>query len=207
MNTSFKLSVIGLAVSLSACSMLETEKVDYRSAATVKAPTLDIPPDLTQLSKTTHYAVVGDAVYASGMKTAAQAPKIEPTIATLAVGDVRIERAGNQRWLVVRRPADKLWNPVKEFWQTSGFVLATEQNDLGIMETDWAKVERKLRSLQRQNVERFCLRGSAKFGRLSSILPVQIYAYRYTCAITGTGIGTSGLNTDTEFESIAYSHI
>ena len=164
MNTSFKLSVIGLAVSLSACSMLETEKVDYRSAATVKAPTLDIPPDLTQLSKTTHYAVVGDAVYASGMKTAAQAPKIEPTIATLAVGDVRIERAGNQRWLVVRRPADKLWNPVKEFWQTSGFVLATEQNDLGIMETDWAKVERKLRSLQRQNVERFCLADQQNLG-------------------------------------------
>ena len=62
MNSVFKLTAIGVAVSLAACSTIETEKVDYRSASTVKVPSLDVPPDLTQLSKDTHYAVVGGAV-------------------------------------------------------------------------------------------------------------------------------------------------
>jgi outer membrane protein assembly factor BamC len=66
-----------------------------------------------------------------------------PTAAT-AVGDVRIERAGNQRWLVVNRPADQLWGPVRDFWQEAGFLLAMDQPNLGIMETDWAENRAKI---------------------------------------------------------------
>jgi outer membrane protein assembly factor BamC len=60
------------------------------------------------------------------------------------LGDVRIERAGNQRWLVVKRPAETLWEPVRDFWQENGFLLAVDQNTLGIMETDWAENRAKL---------------------------------------------------------------
>ena len=60
------------------------------------------------------------------------------------MGDVRIERAGNQRWLVVARPADKLWQPVRDFWQENGFVLTRDQENLGLMETDWAENRAKL---------------------------------------------------------------
>jgi outer membrane protein assembly factor BamC len=60
------------------------------------------------------------------------------------VGDVRIERAGSQRWLVVNRPADKLWGPVRDFWLESGFLLAQDQENLGIMETDFAENRAKL---------------------------------------------------------------
>jgi len=144
-NPFFKLTLVSAAISLSACTVLQADKVDYRSASNVKVPTLDVPPDLTQLSKDTHYAVVGGAVSASSLKagqptTAATAP----TVAVAALGDVRIERAGNQRWLVVNRPADKLWDPVKDFWQENGFLLAMDQNTLGIMETDWAENRAKI---------------------------------------------------------------
>jgi len=64
--------------------------------------------------------------------------------ATASVGDVRIERAGTQRWLVVNRPADKLWGPVRDFWLESGFLLAQDQENLGIMETDFAENRAKL---------------------------------------------------------------
>lgn len=145
MKPIFKLSLLGLAVALSACSSLETEKVDYRSSGTTKAPGLDVPPDLTQLSKDTHYAVVGGAVYASGLKTGvATKTTAAPVVSALSLGDVRIERAGNQRWLVINRPAEKLWEPIKDFWQESGFVLTTNQSNLGIMETDWAENRAKL---------------------------------------------------------------
>lgn len=141
MNQFSKMAALGLAVALSACTVLETDKVDYRS--TGKAPALDIPPDLTQLSKDTRYTVVDGAVSASGYK-GGQATTTKTPVAAVSVGDVRIERAGNQRWLVVNRPAEKLWDPVKDFWQENGFLLAMDQNNLGIMETDWAENRAKI---------------------------------------------------------------
>lgn len=141
MNQLSKMAVLGLAVALSACTALETDKVDYRS--TGKAPALDIPPDLTQLSKDTRYTLVDGAVSASGYKSGQTAASKTP-VAAVSLGDVRIERAGNQRWLVVNRPAEKLWDPVKDFWQENGFLLAMDQNNLGIMETDWAENRAKI---------------------------------------------------------------
>jgi outer membrane protein assembly factor BamC len=135
-------TALGTALALAGCSVLESDKVDYRSA-TNKAPSLVVPPDLTQLSKDTRYTVVDGGISASGIKTG-QAASAKAPVASTELGDVRIERAGNQRWLVVKRPADKLWEPVKDFWQESGFLLAMDQRNLGIMETDWAENRAKI---------------------------------------------------------------
>ena len=141
MKPIFKLSVVCTAVALTACSVLESDKVDYRSTA--KAPSLAVPPDLTQLSKDTRYTVVDGGISASGVKTAPVASD-KTTLAAAAIGDVRIERSGNQRWLVVKRPTEKLWAPIKDFWQENGFVLTIDQASLGIMETDWAENRAKI---------------------------------------------------------------
>lgn len=141
MKYSRPLALLGIAASLAGCSALETDKVDYKSTA--KAPSLVIPPDLTQLSKDTRYSVVDGGVSASGVQ-AANAAAAKMPIAAVSLRDVRIERSGTQRWLVVNRPADKLWEPVKDFWQENGFVLAMDQADLGIMETDWAENRAKI---------------------------------------------------------------
>jgi outer membrane protein assembly factor BamC len=127
-------------VGLSACSVLQEDKVDYRNARRIG--TLEVPPDLTQLSAETRYASPTSVVTASGYQTAPNsASKIT---AASEVGDVRIERAGSQRWLVVKRPADKLWEPLRGFWQESGFVLTLDQANLGLMETDWAENRAKI---------------------------------------------------------------
>lgn len=141
MNFTSKAALICITLALGACSALETDKVDYRSAA--KAPSLDIPPDLTQLSKDTRYSVVDGAISASGYQ-ANQTVTSKVPVAAVSLGDVRIERSGNQRWLVVNRPADKLWEPVKDFWQENGFLLSMDQSNLGIMETDWAENRAKI---------------------------------------------------------------
>lgn len=143
MNHSPKFVLLGLTLALGACSMLQSEKIDYKSATTNKTPSLEIPPDLTQISKDTRYNVPGSAVTASSYQLAQNTVVATPT-ATASLGDVRIERAGDTRWLVINRPADKLWEPVKEFWQDNGFLLAMDQANLGIMETDWAENRAKL---------------------------------------------------------------
>jgi len=85
----------------------------------------------------------GKPVTASSYQIGQNSSQATPTAAT-ALGDVHIERAGSQRWLVVNRPADKLWEPVKDFWQENGFLLSMDQSNLGIMETDWAENRAKL---------------------------------------------------------------
>ena len=139
-----RLGVVTLAAVLATgCSVLQEDKIDYKSAR--QGTALDVPPDLTQLSRDARYQVPGSVVTASGYQTA------QPAVATGAsdtavskVGDVRIERAGNLRWLVIDRPADKVWAPVKDFWQENGFVLTLSQENLGVMETDWAENRAKL---------------------------------------------------------------
>lgn len=137
---SAKWAVLALVAALSACSVLEGDKIDYKSAG--KGVSLEVPPDLTQLSRESRYVVPGGAVTASSFQ-AGQTVAGVPT-AAMAVGDVRIERAGNQRWLVVNRPADQLWGPVRDFWQENGFLLSMDQPSLGIMETDWAENRAKI---------------------------------------------------------------
>ncbi len=141
MNTIFKASVLATTVALSGCSYLQPDKVDYRSAA--RTNNLEVPPDLTQLSRDTRYAIVEGAVSAAGSK-AAQSAVSPPTVAAAALGDVRIERSGNQRWLVVKRTPDQVWSGVREFWKDNGFVLTLDQSDIGIMETDWAENRAKI---------------------------------------------------------------
>jgi outer membrane protein assembly factor BamC len=134
------LPLLALALLLSGCSVLQGDKIDYKSAG--KAPSLDVPPDLTQLARDTRYALPGAPVTASSQQATRVGAGV-PT-ASLAVGDVRIERVGNQRWLVVNRPADQVWGPLREFWQENGFLLTTDQAELGIMETDWAENRAKI---------------------------------------------------------------
>jgi outer membrane protein assembly factor BamC len=141
LKTISRFALLALVASLAACSALESDKIDYKSAG--KAPTLEVPPDLTQLSRDNRYAVPGGAVTANSYQAGlANAPSL-PT-AVSSVGDVKMERAGTQRWLVVNRSADQLWEPVRDFWQESGFLLTTDQRNLGIMETDWAENRAKL---------------------------------------------------------------
>jgi outer membrane protein assembly factor BamC len=134
-------SLLTLAlVALTGCSVLEPDRIDYKS--TTKSPTLEVPPDLTALSRNTSFSVPGGNVTASAFN-AGQGQSGTPVAAT-SVSDVRIERSGNQRWLVVARPADALWSPIRDFWQDNGFLLNVDRQDVGVMETDWAENRAKI---------------------------------------------------------------
>jgi outer membrane protein assembly factor BamC len=129
---------------LGACSSVgeffEGNKVEYKSAG--KLPPLDVPPDLTAPSRDDRYAVPEggrSATTLSGYQAErAQARPGSGKVLPAAEG-VRVERDGNQRWLVVNEPPEKLWPLVKEFWQESGFLLRQEMPEAGIMETEWAE--------------------------------------------------------------------
>ncbi|MQE66297.1 hypothetical protein FDE15_25660, partial [Vibrio parahaemolyticus] len=66
MNATTRLGLLGLAVTLSAGSVLENDKIDYKSAT--KGATLEVPPDRTQLSRDTRYTVPGGVVSAAAFE-------------------------------------------------------------------------------------------------------------------------------------------
>lgn len=139
-RTAIALTTLAL---LSGCgSLMNSDKVNYKTEGGTKVIALDIPPDLTQLTRDTRYAVPGGTVTASSMGVRA-APQVAPTAAK-QVNDVRIERDGKQRWLVVNRPADVVWPIVQGFWKENGFEYVVEQQQLGLLETEWAENRAKI---------------------------------------------------------------
>ncbi|QJE01091.1 outer membrane protein assembly factor BamC [Massilia forsythiae] len=145
-----------MAFSLAACTTIfESDKVDYK--ATKKAAPLDVPPDLTQLQKDNRYAVPdgrgvatasgfqqqrngGAAPVAAGAPAAASGDTIGP----VATDSVHIERAGKQRWLVVKQTPEQLWPQLESFWTDAGFTLETESAQTGVMETNWNENRSKI---------------------------------------------------------------
>lgn len=128
---------------LAACgSIMDSDKVNYKTNGSAKTVSLDIPPDLTQLTRDTRYSVPGGTITASGMS---QKPATAvPTVAAKQVNDARVERDGKQRWLVINRPAEDVWPVVHEFWQENGFTYTVDQQQLGLLETEWAENRAKV---------------------------------------------------------------
>ncbi|MDX5363421.1 MAG: outer membrane protein assembly factor BamC [Pseudazoarcus pumilus] len=141
-------SIAALLVTLTACSstssgLLEGKKIDYKSARPV-GNTLEVPPDLTAPSRDDRFAVPdvsprGIATYSAyqGDREAAAVKGSDEVLAP--IDNMRIERAGSERWLVIRGNADDLWPQIREFWNELGFILNVDQPSIGIMETDWAE--------------------------------------------------------------------
>ena len=142
---------IALTITLAGCSSVESafssDRIDYRSQA-AKTPTLDVPPDLTQLARDGRYApqasgTVSASAFgnpASAAVTAASTTSVAPT----SLGDFKLVREGGQRWLSTSLPADKLWPQLRTFWTDLGFTLAVDNAETGTIETGWAENRAKI---------------------------------------------------------------
>jgi outer membrane protein assembly factor BamC len=145
-------AVMTAALALGACStvdgILQGDKIDYKSQSAKTAP-LEIPPDLTQLQRDGRYlpqssgAVSASSFGAAAAATAASA-SAGASVAPTSIGEMRLVREGNQRWLSVPMPAEQLWPQLRTFWSERGFSLVVDNAEAGVMETDWAENRAKI---------------------------------------------------------------
>jgi outer membrane protein assembly factor BamC len=146
-----------LGVALAGCSSTvdkinQMGSIDYKSESSQKQlPPLEIPPDLKSPGRDERFTMPNVPPDNSGSATlsAFNASRTTKTSAANASvlpvpPNVRMERAGSQRWLVVNAPPDRVWPLVKEFWQQNGFLLNVDDADTGVMETDWAENRAKV---------------------------------------------------------------
>jgi outer membrane protein assembly factor BamC len=125
---------LGALVVLAGCESIGPigKRIDYKSASS--APRLELPPDLTAPQYDDRYAVTTASGLAAQNATRPKQTELLPTNP-----DAHIARAGNERWLVVKGTPDQAWTTVRKFWTDTGFVIASEQPAVGVMETDWAE--------------------------------------------------------------------
>ena len=124
----------------SACSTMNKtaadRKVDYKKSRTTES--LEVPPDLTASS----INAAPDLPNTAGASFA-EISKTEPAAGTPTVlpemGDIHVERDGNQQWLVIQAEPAQVWPKVREFWMQQGFLIKMEDPRLGILETGWTE--------------------------------------------------------------------
>lgn len=137
------------SLTLVSCKSIEipSKKIDYKS--TSQLPPLDIPPDLTRPGTDDRFVVpdvnpAGPATFSAYSKDRSGVKRAVNSFVLPQQDDVRIERAGTQRWLVVRGDPNKLWPVVKDFWLETGFLVNVELPEAGVMETDWVENRAKV---------------------------------------------------------------
>jgi outer membrane protein assembly factor BamC len=144
------LAALSCLAFLASCSsidnMLSGDKVDYKSNSSARSAGLEVPPDLTQLSKESRYQQQNGAISASTFQAAAaaSAPAMVPVVAPQAVGGFKIERLGNERWLSTTLTPEEVYPQVRAFWKDNGFNLIQDRAEAGVLETDWAENRAKL---------------------------------------------------------------
>ena len=133
------------SVALSGCELMESKKIDYKSAR--KLSTLEIPPDLTAPASDNRYAIPDTQGGTATLSAFNQERKDTPAGAQVLLptqDKARIERAGSQRWLVVKATPEQVWPIIKDFWQETGFIVNIDSPATGVMETDWAENRAKI---------------------------------------------------------------
>ncbi|HET7158692.1 MAG TPA: outer membrane protein assembly factor BamC [Burkholderiales bacterium] len=133
-----------VCLALTACGGFElpSKKIDYKSSG--KLQPLDVPPDLVRPAADDRFVVPdsarGAATFSEYQRGRdGRAEQIGSGAVLPATDGARVERAGTQRWLVIKGDPDRMWPLVKDFWQEIGFIVNVEMPEAGVMETDWAE--------------------------------------------------------------------
>lgn len=137
------LCAVALVAVLCGCTIASGGRVDYRSGG-AQTNALEVPPDLTQLSRSGRYQTQGGSISASATTQGAVDANTGPKVAVTELGDYKVERDGNVRWLRVPKTPEQIWPQVLTFWTDLGFTIEKKDAAAGTIETNWAENRAKL---------------------------------------------------------------
>lgn len=112
---------------------------DYKGAG--RSRPLEVPPDLTAVRSSSTYNVPGSTSYSAYSQNQEAVEENGPQPVLTDMKNVRMVKAGSQRWLVVNAPAEKVWPIVRDFWLDQGFAVRVENPEIGVIETEWLQTD------------------------------------------------------------------
>ncbi|WP_456417090.1 outer membrane protein assembly factor BamC [Thiolapillus sp.] len=136
------LLVLGGCGSTGLDKVLPDKKVEYKKEV-IADRHLEVPPDLTSSrienripglegGTTTYSAYKGVRQEVAGAGLRATNKNVLPENPA-----IKVMREGKDRWLVIKAPADAVWDKVLDFWQENGILLDQQDPSIGVMETSW----------------------------------------------------------------------
>jgi len=148
-------SALFALAALSGCSDInqflgKEESINYKSASSQRVDPLSIPPDLTQAASDPRYRApaAGTTTYSQFQAQGQAAGSIAQTSQVNNVlpqrTDMRVERDGDLRWLVVSLPPEDVFGRVVDFWTANGFTIRSNNPAAGLIDTDWAENRSKI---------------------------------------------------------------
>lgn len=154
-----KLLLTSIALSLLAgCSampeldgMLPDRKVEYKKSRSAEK-NLEVPPDLSSSTISDDLVIPGSM--GSGSATYSDFANRGATTASSGITgsvipqleDIKVQRNGDQRWLVIKASPDDVWNRVIDFWQENGILMAEQDPSIGVMVTSWIENRADIKS-------------------------------------------------------------
>lgn len=154
-----KLVLFSLLLSLlAACNtmpnieeMLPDRKVEYKKSKQA-AVNLEVPPDLTSSSISDSLVIPG--AMGSGSATLSDFDNRVTSLPGASnqgsvipqLDDIRVQRDGDQRWLVIKGSPDDVWARVVDFWQENGILMVEQDPSIGVMVTDWIENRADIKS-------------------------------------------------------------
>ncbi len=119
-------TVLGMLSILVGCSSEpDTKYLDVRSSAH-----LAIPPDLTQAALNEKFEIPANFSSGTG-ETANQVPVL------VQVDSLRLQGREDFYWLAFDEPIKNLYQLIKSFWASEGFIIAVDEPVIGMMQTQW----------------------------------------------------------------------
>jgi len=142
-----RLLLVGLILFLSACGWIKrgddglflNPKDDYLSS--VQHNELVVPDDLRSLENTDPFPIPVTPESENPSFYAQRPPLPDAIYANDNRDEVRIQRLGERRWLVVPEPATTAWPKLKQFLAENAVPLTYEAPQTGRLNTGWLKVE------------------------------------------------------------------
>jgi len=131
--------------------MLPDRKVEYKKSKQAEA-NLEVPPDLTTNSISDSLVIPG--AMGSGSASFSDFANRETPVAGVSnqgsvipqLQDIRVQRDGDQRWLVIKGSPDNVWSRVVDFWQENGILMVEQDPSVGVMVTDWVENRADIKS-------------------------------------------------------------
>ena len=159
MNRLPLLAIPAALVLLSGCAGFGNKSNEYKGATARAAQPLEVPPELTAPTMDDRYSIPdprAQTTYSAYSQKPATAGGPALPVVLPKFDGVKLERFGDQRWLVVKGDPEKVWPVVREFWIDTGYKLLRESPELGLIETDWFEDRTKVpQDIVRRTIGRF----------------------------------------------------
>jgi outer membrane protein assembly factor BamC len=144
----FIVSICSAAL-LSGCGMFSDHSRDYQRAASIKPIVLPAGVQGQILEPLYPIPKIAEQEVNLADLGNGTAPRPDPLSKNLEEAKVKIQKVGNDRWILAEAPSGQIWPLTQSFLAEFGFSLAKTQAAVGLIETNWLEFKDEVGQLHR----------------------------------------------------------